>query len=61
MNKKTKITKDMVQAYEDVRQSGETNMFMISTVCSLSGLERTEVTEIMKNYDKYVSEFGIER
>ena len=46
-----KITKDEFLEYEKVRQSGKTNMFMISVVltyCKL--LNRDKVIHIMKNY-----------
>jgi hypothetical protein len=55
------ITKDKIQAYEDVRQSGETNMFHISNVIMLSGLTKEEVKEIMNNYIKYIEKFDISR
>ena len=60
-NEVVDITKEKIQAYEDVRQSGVTNMFMVRTVVELSGLSRAEVLDIMKNYDKYVKQFNISR
>jgi Pyruvate/2-oxoacid:ferredoxin oxidoreductase gamma subunit len=47
------ITKADFEAYERVRLSGVTNMFMVSTVCDLSGLEREQVKDIIKNYETY--------
>jgi len=47
------ITKEKFQSYEDVRQSGKTNMFAVKTVMALSGLTEEECLDIMKNYDKY--------
>lgn len=44
------ITKEQFDAYEDVRQSGATNMFAVNTVAELSGLEKETILEIMKNY-----------
>lgn len=38
--------------YEEVRQSGVTNMFAIGVVCSLSGLTRDEVKFVMNNYSE---------
>jgi hypothetical protein len=55
------ITREKIQAYEDVRQSGETNMFHISNVVQLSGLTGEEVREIMNNYIKYIEKFDIKR
>ena len=52
-----KITKEQFEAYVDVQMSGITNMFDVRTVGELSGLEKEEILEIMKNYgelkDKY--------
>ena len=57
VNKMTEITKEQFQAYVDVQMSGVTNMFDVKTVGELSGLEKEEIKEIMKNYrtlnDKY--------
>lgn len=44
------VTREEFEAYEDVRQSGVVNMFMVTTVCDLSGLERAKVMQIMKEY-----------
>ena len=55
------ITKEKVQKYENVRQSGITNMFDIHNVMNLSRLSREDCLDIMKNYEKYMEEFGIER
>ncbi len=54
------ITEEEFNSYERVRASGVTNMFMVTTVCQLSGLEREKVMAIMKNYselaEKYLKE-----
>ena len=47
---KNKITKSDFEAYEDVRSSGVTNMFAISTVSDLSGLDRDTIKGIMIHY-----------
>jgi hypothetical protein len=44
------ITKEEFQSYEDVRESGDTNMFFISKVEELSGLSREKILAIMKGY-----------
>jgi len=46
----TDITKEQFIAYESVRQSGVTNMFDVKYVCALSGLERSQVMQIMNKY-----------
>ena len=51
------ITKADFEAYEDVRESGVTNMFAVNTVCDISGLTREQCLDIMKNYGKYQEEF----
>ena len=52
-----KITQEQFESYEDVRESGVTNMFDVKTVGELSGLEKEEIMTIMTNYgtlkDKY--------
>ena len=51
------ITKEQFETYVDVQESGLTNMFDVRTVGQLSGLEKEQIIEIMKNYgelkDKY--------
>lgn len=44
------ITKEQFEAYEKVRVSGVTNMFMVSTVCDLSGLDKETIVQIMSEY-----------
>lgn len=51
------ISKDEFLAYEGVRVSGVTNMFMVTTVCDISGLDRDVVMEIMKNYTELANKF----
>lgn len=44
------ITEEQFEAYEAVRKSGVTNMFHVSMVSELSGLERGDVMMIMSTY-----------
>lgn len=44
------ITKEEFERYEEVRVSGRTNMFMVSNVEDLSGLDKDKILFIMKNY-----------
>lgn len=55
---KMEIDKDKFEDFEAVRESGVTNMLATTTVSELSGLERDEVREIIKNYDKYADKWG---
>jgi len=45
------ITKEQFQAYEDVGESGITNMFDSRVVSKYSGLNREQIVEIMKRYE----------
>ena len=51
------VTEEEFEAYEDVRESGITNMFDVKMVQSLSGLEKEQIMTIMQHYgelkDKY--------
>lgn len=44
--------KEKFELYEEVRTSGVTNMFNTKMVSRLSGLDRTEILEVMKRYDE---------
>ncbi|CAN5713936.1 hypothetical protein BH23PAT2_BH23PAT2_07380 [soil metagenome] len=47
------IKKIEFESYEAVRLSGATNMFDINMVVQLSGLDRSIILEVMKNYTHY--------
>ena len=55
---KTGISPEDFEAYEDVRESGVTNMFDIRTVMELSGLSKDMVMKIMKNYSEAKKVYG---
>jgi len=52
------ITQDEFDAYEDVRESGITNMFNVSVVSDYSGLSRDKIITIMSNYDILHKKYG---
>ena len=52
------ITQEDFQAYEDVRQSGVTNMFAVSTVSDYSGLSRNKIVSKMQNYSALREKYG---
>ena len=52
------ITQEEFDAYEDVRQSGVTNMFAVNTVSDYSGLNRDKIVSIMKNYGALRDKYG---
>ena len=52
------ITQEEFDSYEDVRQSGVTNMFAVSTVSDYSGLSQDKIVSIMKNYGALRDKYG---
>ena len=52
------ITQDEFDAYEEVRQSGVTNMFNVSVVSDYSGLSRDKIITIMSNYNTLAEKYG---
>ena len=52
------ITQEEFDAYEEVRQSGVTNMFNISVVSDYSGLSRDKIITIMSNYSALSIKYG---
>ena len=44
------ISKEDFQAYESVRARGVTNMWAVSTVSDLSGLDKPTIFAIMEHY-----------
>jgi hypothetical protein len=52
------ITQDEFDAYEEVRQSGVTNMFNISVVSDYSGLSRDKIITIISNYNTLHEKYG---
>jgi len=52
------ITKNQFESYEQCRQDGITNMFMIGNVQALTGLEKDEILYIMANYEDLSKEFS---
>ena len=52
------ITQEEFDSYEDVRQSGVTNMFAVNTVSDYSGLSKDKILSIMKNYSALRKKYG---
>ena len=52
------ITQEDFQAYEDVRESGVTNMFKTSVVSDYSGLSKDKIVSIMQNYGALHERYG---
>lgn len=51
------ITKEQFLAYENVRQSGVTNMFNVKVVNEMSGLDKETIFEIMKKYGELAKKY----
>ena len=49
---------DQFDAYEDVRESGVTNMFDWRTVSDYSGLNKQDIMTIMQNYGELSKKYG---
>ncbi len=56
--KSIQIEKEHFEVYEKVRKSGVTNMYHLLNVVRLTGLTRTQIIEIMKDYTKYSKDFN---
>ena len=50
INKMAEITQEQFEAYVEVQESGQTNMFDVKMVEILSGLEKEEIMTIMQSY-----------
>lgn len=55
--KEIEITEQDFIEYEDVRKSGATNMLNVKMVEELSGLDKSKIIAIQKNYSKLAKEF----
>ena len=47
---KLEITEEQFEAYVRVQMSGVTNMFDLRNVTALTGLDKSQIMEIMKTY-----------
>ncbi|QDP57888.1 MAG: hypothetical protein Unbinned1693contig1002_32 [Prokaryotic dsDNA virus sp.] len=52
-----KVDIEDFEAYEEVRISGETNMFDTNMVSMLSGLSKETIIAVMNNYNKLKEEY----
>lgn len=52
------MNKEKFESYVEIQKSGVTNMWFIDVVSELSGLDRDEVLDIIKNYGKYKEKYG---
>ena len=54
----TKITKAQFNRYEGCRLSGATNMFDLTNVKLLTGLNKEQVLAIMENYNELKEKYS---
>ena len=56
-----KITKEIVEKYEEIRQSGRYNMFMEGKfVMEELGLEEaSDYIDLLNHYEEYCNKFGV--
>ena len=52
------ISREKFESYEQVRQSGVTNMFNVSLVCELAEITKSECFYIMKHYSQLAQSFN---
>ena len=52
-----KITKTQFNRYEGCRLSGVTNMFDLTNVKMLTGLNKEQIIYIMENYDELIKKY----
>ena len=55
---KTEITKTQFNRYEGCRLSGATNMFDLTNVKLLTGLNKEQVLAIMENYNELKEKYS---
>ena len=57
-----KPTKEQFEDYVDIRNSGVTNMFAVTTVCTLSctGLTKKNCFYIMEHFSELAEEYEVE-
>ena len=55
---KLEITKDQFTAYVRVQKSGVTNMFDLRNVTALTGLDKSQIMEIMKTYGELEEKYS---
>jgi hypothetical protein len=51
------ITQEQFESYEELRQSGVTNMYVLKTVMNYTGLEKEQIVEIMHNYKELKAKY----
>ena len=55
---KLEITEEQFEAYVRVQMSGVTNMFDLRNVTALTGLDKSQIMEIMKTYGELEEKYN---
>tara|TARA_R110001632_G_scaffold23172_1_gene65878 strand:+ start:1336 stop:1509 length:174 start_codon:yes stop_codon:yes gene_type:complete len=55
---KLEITEEQFEAYVRVQKSGVTNMFDVRNVIALTGLDKSQIMEIMKTYGELEEKYN---
>ena len=55
---KLEITEEQFEAYVRVQMSGVTNMFDLRNVTALTGLDKSQIMEIMKTYGELEEKYS---
>ena len=56
--RKLEITEEQFEAYVRVQMSGVTNMFDLRNVTALTGLDKSQIMEIMKTYGELEEKYS---
>ena len=55
---KLEITEEQFESYVRVQKSGVTNMFDVRNVTALTGLDKSQIMEIMKTYGELEEKYN---
>ena len=59
-SEKLSASKEAVERFLQIRDSGVTNMFARDTVCALADLTKEEYYSIISNFDGYLNKYNLE-
>lgn len=59
-SEKLPVSKEAVERFLQVRDSGVTNMFARDTVCALADLTKEEYFSIISNFGRYLNKYNLE-
>lgn len=59
-SEKLSASKEAVERFLQIRDSGVTNMFARDIVCALADLTKEEYYSIISNFDEYLNKYNLE-